>query len=136
MARSFSLKSKIFSVLLKTGGSRCLKPVFIFIFNHLGNIMSDRNLLESRNWRAFYHHKPLYPLHVLILPKSSVVSLMEAPKDSAEFYSDLFIVVKKLIDEFNLEHWGYRLITNGGPNQSFPQWHWHLISENFGDISD
>lgn len=98
--------------------------------------MAARNIQENANWRAFYHPEPLYPLHILILPKSSVTSLVEAPNDSAEFYSDLFIIVKKLIDKLNLEERGYRLITNGGPNQSLPQWHWHLISENCGETSD
>ncbi len=98
--------------------------------------MKDRNIHEGSYWRAFYHPKPLNPLHILILPKSSVFSLSDAPNHSEAFYSDLFVIVKKLIDEFNLEGCGYRLITNGGSNQSLPQWHWHLISENFGEASD
>jgi len=98
--------------------------------------MSDKNLIEGAYWRAFYHPKPSYPLHILILPKSGIRSLTDAPNHSEAFYSELFVVVKKLVDEFNLEACGYRLITNGGPNQSVPQWHWHLISESFGEISD
>lgn len=136
MARSFSLKTEIFSLLLKAARFRFLKPAFVVLFNHTGNFMSDRNIYEGSYWRAFYHPKPLHPLHILILPKNGMTSLINAPNDSGDFYSELFIIVKKLIEKFNLDVWGYRLITNGGPNQSVPQWHWHLISENFGEISD
>jgi histidine triad (HIT) family protein len=136
MARSFSLRTKILSLSLKAAGFRFLKPVFVFLFNHTGNFMSAKNLYEGTYWRAFYHPKALYPLHILILPKRGIVSLAEAPNNSGELYSDLFALVKKLIVKFNLEGCGYRLITNGGPNQTVPQWHWHLISERFGETSD
>jgi hypothetical protein len=33
------------------------------------------------------------------------------------------------VQDFNLAQRGYRLISNGGTYQSFPIWHWHLISE-------
>jgi len=136
MARSFSLKTEIYSLLLKAARSRCLNPAIVFLFNQTGNFMSDKNIYEGSYWRAFYHPKPLYSLHILILPKSGIASLEAAPNDSADLYSELFVVVRKLIEKFDLEGWGYRLITNGGPNQSVPQWHWHLISENFREGSD
>ncbi|NLN70713.1 MAG: hypothetical protein GX142_08030 [Chloroflexi bacterium] len=44
-------------------------------------------------------------------------------------YAGLFQLVKQLIQGFNLDQRGYRLITNGGPYQSIPVWHWHLVSE-------
>jgi histidine triad (HIT) family protein len=135
MARSFLLKIEILSLLLKAARSRFLKPVFVFLFTHTGNFMKDRNLFEDSYWRAFYHPKPTYPLHILILPKSGIRSLTDAPNESEAFDSELFVIIKKLVEEFNLEAFGYRLITNGGPNQSVPQWHWHLISEDFGENS-
>jgi len=98
--------------------------------------MSTKNIFESLYRRALSHPKLLYPLHVLILPKISMASLVEAPNDTPDLYFDLFEVIKILIEKFNFENCDYRLITNGGPNQSVPQWHWHLISENFGEISD
>jgi diadenosine tetraphosphate (Ap4A) HIT family hydrolase len=61
-----------------------------------------------------------------------VVSLEDAKKESCEFYSDLFQIVQSLIHDYQLHIHGYRLITNGGSNQSIPQWHWHLISEDYG----
>lgn len=42
---------------------------------------------------------------------------------------DLISVVHSLVEEFNLEQSGYRLIANGGKYQEFPILHFHLLSE-------
>ncbi len=55
--------------------------------------------------------------------------MLDASNDPDVFHAALFHLVRTLIKEHDLENRGYRLITNGGPNQSIPQWHWHLISE-------
>jgi diadenosine tetraphosphate (Ap4A) HIT family hydrolase len=48
----------------------------------------------------------------------------------------LIETVQSLIAEFQLEDKGYRLITNGGPHQTIPQWHWHLVSEKANNTCD
>ncbi len=130
MKRIAFLKEKIFPSLLKAAGLPLCKPFVIFFFKYMNQFMPYKRLLDGIHWEAIYHPKPIYPLHILILPKTSVTSLDQVPNDSSDFYSDLFTLVKKLITMFDLEERGYRLLTNGGPNQSLPQWHWHLISEN------
>ena len=55
--------------------------------------------------------------------------MMTLPDDDLELGSDLFLIVKELITQFHLAEKGYRLITNGGFNQTIPQWHWHLVSD-------
>ncbi|OQB87320.1 MAG: hypothetical protein BWX85_00362 [Chloroflexi bacterium ADurb.Bin120] len=50
-------------------------------------------------------------------------------------YTALFQLVNHLIQDFNLAQRGYRLITNGGPYQSIPIWHWHLVSKAFSQDS-
>ena len=75
---------------------------------------------------AFYHPKPSYKFHVLLVPKKSIPSLKDFdPRDSV-FLSDLYSTVQSVVDEFQLT--AYRLIVNGGEFQDFPQLHFHLIS--------
>ena len=86
-----------------------------------------KRLRETKTLLAFYHPKPTYKFHVLLVPKKSVASLNELdPKDSA-FLIDLYSTVQSLVDEFQLT--AYRLIVNGGEYQDFPQLHFHLISD-------
>ncbi|MFW5713794.1 MAG: HIT domain-containing protein [Brevefilum sp.] len=96
--------------------------------NHL--LPVDR-LYENDTWMAFLHPQPDYPLHILILPKQGIANLSEVQAGQPELLTSLFEVVKILVGQFDLEAKGYRLITNGGPNQSIPQWHWHLVSEGW-----
>jgi len=59
-----------------------------------------------------------------------------AASPDADLFTDLMEIVQALVTDFHLEARGYRLITNGGPNQTIPQWHWHLVSESAGESHD
>ena len=136
MARLSSLKTKLAHVLVQAGRIKLFRPGVLFFFKHMDLFLPVDRLYENDNWLAFYHPQPAYPLHLLILPKQSISSLQEASLDSPEIYRDLMAAVQMLVKQFDLESRGYRLITNGGPNQSIPQWHWHLISETPGEMHD
>ena len=103
-----------------------LAPLIGWIFAHMSFAIPVKRLRETETLLAFYHPKPAYTFHVLLVPKKSVASLKEFdPKDSA-FLADLYSTVQSLVDEFQLT--AYRLIINGGEYQDFPQLHFHLIS--------
>jgi len=86
-----------------------------------------RRLRETEALLAFYHPKPAYPLHVVLVPKEAIPNLMELDPTST-FISDLFATVQSLVNEFQLP--AYRLIVNGGEYQDFPYLHFHLISDS------
>jgi len=129
MAKSSSLKNELLSILIKAARWRISKPLVNFFFKYMDHFLPVDRLHENTHWVAFHHPQPNYPFHVLILPKDGLASLTEAPEDSPQLYADLFRIVKILIKENQLEKHGYRLISNGGPNQTIPQWHWHLVSD-------
>jgi len=64
-----------------------------------------------------------------LVPKKALAGLAALTPADAPFLLDLFATVQSLVTEFGLEQAGYRLITNGGPYQSLPQLHFHLISD-------
>jgi len=78
---------------------------------------------------AFHDIHPWAPVHILLVPKRAVASLKDLRPEDAPLLGEMVDVVQQLVARFNLETRGYRLITNGGPNQDIPQLHWHLISE-------
>jgi histidine triad (HIT) family protein len=124
------VKRKFLSFLLKIGRLQLARPIVSYFFNHVNHLLPSEPLAENDNWFAIHHPQPHYPLHILILPKVALRSLMESPSGEGAFYQNLFALVKVLIEKYHLEPSGYRLITNGGPNQTIPQWHWHLISDH------
>lgn len=89
-------------------------------------------LRETERLLAFYHPQPSYPLHILIVPKKAIPSVMHVREADGSFMVDLMQTVQSLVSELQLEARGYRLIVNGGEYQDVPQLHFHLISEHDG----
>lgn len=85
-------------------------------------------LRETDLLLAFYHPKPSYPLHILIVSKRQIRSMMTLQATDADFLVDLMATVQSLVQELHLDETGYSLITNGGDYQDVPQLHYHLYS--------
>lgn len=136
MARSSSLKNKLLALGLRLARWRALRPLVGFFFRHMDRLLPVERLYQNEHWVAFSHPDPAYALHLLIVSRQDVPTLREAPLTPAARYVDLFAAVRALIERFDLETCGYRLITNGGPNQSVPQWHWHLVSDTWQETHD
>ena len=122
-------KSELLSLVFTVGRLRFLRPLVTFFYPHMHRFLSLERLAENEHWMAVHHPQPEYLLHILILPKAGITSLSDAPSDDPQLYADLIQLVQALVSDFSLEDQAYRLITNGGENQSIPIWHWHLVSE-------
>ena len=105
---------------------RYFAPLIGWIFAHMSFAIPVKRLRETDTLMAFYHPKPLYPFHVLLIPKKAVPSLKEFDSTDTTFLIDLYSTVQSLVNELQLPAW--RLIVNGGAYQDFPQLHFHLIS--------
>ena len=90
-------------------------------------VIPVKRLRETDTLMAFYHPKPSYTFHVLLVPKRSIASLKDFDSRDSAFLKDLYSSVQSLVDEYRLA--AYRLIVNGGEYQDFPQLHFHLISD-------
>lgn len=87
-------------------------------------------LRETNTLLAFYHPKPSYPFHVVLVPKRQIATLADLdPLADGPFLTDLYTAAQSLVNEYRLAEGGYRLIVNGGRFQDFPYLHFHLISE-------
>ena len=104
-----------------------LAPLIGWMFAHMSFVIPVKRLRETETLLAFYHPKPSYPFHVLLVPKKSVVSLKKFDSKDSAFLIDLYSTVQSLVDEFQLA--AYRLIVSGGEYQDFPQLHFHLVSD-------
>lgn len=87
-------------------------------------------LKETPTLLAFYHPKPSYPFHVVLVPKKQIAALTDLdPVADAAFLTDLYATAQSLVQEHHLAEGGYRLIVNGGSYQDFPYLHFHLVSD-------
>jgi histidine triad (HIT) family protein len=116
----------MFEFILRLANTRAGRKLVRWIFAHMSFAIPAKRLRETNTLLAFYHPKPSYPFHVILIPKQSVPTLMELDPAST-FLPDLFATVQSLVAEFKLSE--YRLIVNGGEYQDFPHLHFHLISD-------
>ena len=101
-------------------------PWIGWMFAHMSFAIPVKRLRETETLMAFFHPKPAYTFHVLLVPKKAVTSLKEFDLTDSTFLRDLYSTVQDIVSEFQLP--AYRLIVNGGAYQDFPQLHFHLIS--------
>lgn len=80
-------------------------------------------LAESGHAVAFRDLDPKAPVHVLVIPRRHVVSLVEA--DSREELGDLMMLVAEVARLEGLEEGGYRTVLNTGRDGGQSVFHLH-----------
>lgn len=78
---------------------------------------------------AFKDINPAAPVHILIIPKSHVASVMDLRNDNSEVVGHIFMVAQRLAREFNLDEKGFRIVNNCGQDggQTVFHLHFHLL---------
>lgn len=99
-----------------------------WVIAHFSFVIPGDKLINNDLLLAFHHPTPSYPFHILIVPKSTYVSVQDLPSDDLVFEKALFEAVNQLVDEFKLG--SYRLLVNGGDYQEIDHLHFHLISDD------
>ena len=102
-----------------------------WIIAYFSFTIPGEKLIETDSLLAFHHPLPVYPLHILIVPKAKFRSLNDLPSDDNVFESGMFLAINMLVQKFNLEAHGYRLIANGGSTQEVDHLHFHLVSDKY-----
>lgn len=85
-------------------------------------------VFENENFLVIKDRFPVAPVHLLILPKQEIINLQSATAEELSWMAELFFIVQKLADDFQIAD-GYRLLTNNGTlaGQSVFHLHFHLI---------
>jgi histidine triad (HIT) family protein len=109
--------------------TRLGQHITVLLFTKMDLLIPVQRLRDTPNLLAFYHPRPAYPLHILIVPKRELAGLQDLSSEDQALLLDVFQTVQSLVAEFDLDKAGYRLIVNGGKNQDIPILHFHLISE-------
>ena len=87
-------------------------------------------VLETDNVLAFHHTRPFYPVHVVVIPKRHISSLLTLEQEDEPLLLELLAVVQKVADQIVREHGACRVLTNLGEYQDSKHLHWHVA---FGD---
>jgi histidine triad (HIT) family protein len=93
-----------------------------------GEVPSDI-VYQDADFLAFRDISPQAPTHVLIIPKTHIVSLAKLTGEQQELAGRLIILAKNLAEKEGIAKRGYRLVINSGPEggQAVPHIHLHLV---------
>lgn len=99
------------------------------IFCNIINKNSPADIVyEDEDFVVFKDIKPSAPTHLLLLPKTHIVSVNHLEEKHKELIADLFFLAKKIAKEQGVDD-GYRLFFNVGrkSGQIVNHLHLHLI---------
>ena len=85
---------------------------------------------ETDNVLAYNHTRPFWPVHVVVIPKRHVSSLLTLGENDTPLLVELLSVVRDVAREVFEEHGACRVLTNLGNYQDSKHLHWHV---NFGE---
>lgn len=89
-----------------------------------------KRVFENEHALAFHDIRPQAPVHILVIPKGTFVSLDDfSAKASAAEMEGFWRAVGQVAREAELVTGGYRLISNHGANahQEVPHFHVHIL---------
>ncbi|MBL7053563.1 MAG: HIT domain-containing protein [Candidatus Portnoybacteria bacterium] len=83
-------------------------------------------IFESDDVLAFYHTKPFWEKHIVIIPKKHIKDLISVSDKDMPIILEILKVARDLAKDLNLNN-GVKLLTNLGKFQDTPHIHFHLI---------
>jgi len=75
---------------------------------------------------AFNDINPQAPVHILIVPKKEIRTLNDLNENEQKIVGKIFLTVKKLAKEFNIDKTGYRTVFNCNEDGGQTVFHIHL----------
>jgi histidine triad (HIT) family protein len=85
-------------------------------------------VFETENTLAFYHTRPFWEIHIVVIPKHHISSLLALTETDSDLFLELFEAVKKVAAEIVSEHGAARVLTNLGKYQESKHLHFHINS--------
>ncbi|MGH9947693.1 MAG: HIT family protein [Pyrinomonadaceae bacterium] len=84
-------------------------------------------LLETTRVLAYYHTRPFWETHIIVVPKEHVASLLTVEND---LLIELMDIVKRVAAQIVEEKGAARVLTNLGEYQDSKHLHFHVYSGN------
>ena len=83
---------------------------------------------ETADVLAYHHTRPHWPVHIVVIPRRHVPSLVDLGDADESLLHDVLEVVRKVAAEVNTQHGACRVLTNLGAYQDSKHLHFHVNS--------
>ena len=94
-----------------------------------GDIPSDK-VYEDEEILAFKDINPAAPIHILVIPKKHISSLIDIEPEDEMLIGKIYSVINKIAEQKGVKEKGYRVIVNCGEDggQEVMHLHFHLLA--------
>jgi histidine triad (HIT) family protein len=91
--------------------------------------LPSQKVYEDDRVLAFEDISPAAPVHVLIIPKKHIPSIMHLKEEDLPLIQDIHRVGQQVADQLGVSQKGFRLVNNCGENggQTVDHLHYHLL---------
>ena len=89
---------------------------------------SVTKVFETAGVLAFHHTRPFYPVHVVVIPKRHIDSLLTLAEQDNDLLLELISVIRRVAVQIVDEHGACRVLTNLGDYQESKHLHWHVAT--------
>ena len=88
-------------------------------------------VFENDRVMVFKDISPVAPVHLLVIPKKHISSIMEIDKMECSEIEEIMKTIVSIASDLGLEKNGFRVVTNIGPDggQSVEHLHFHIMGK-------
>lgn len=93
-----------------------------------GEIPSNK-VYEDEEILAFKDINPAAPIHILVIPKKHIASLIEIEEEDEKIIGKIYKVINQIAEKQGIDKKGFRVIVNCGEDggQEVKHLHFHLL---------
>ncbi len=90
----------------------------------------SKKVYEDDDVIAFNDINPVAPIHILVIPKKHIETLLEVKEKESYLISKIFVAINKIAKQIGIEENGFRVIANCGKDsgQEVMHIHFHLLA--------
>lgn len=81
---------------------------------------------ETDTVLAYHHTRPFWPVHIVVIPKQHVPSLVDLGEGDETLLHELLVVVRRVAARVTEAHGAARVLTNLGRYQDSKHLHFHV----------
>ncbi len=91
-----------------------------------GKLKVDR-LWEDERVLAFHHPRPKAPIHVVVIPKQHIQSILDPKALDGALLLSMVQAVQEVARKLGLDRSGFFVRTNAAAPGVTPHMHWHIM---------
>lgn len=95
--------------------------------------LASEIVYENERIVVFKDIHPKAPIHLLVVPKKHIESIQTLKEEDKELIGEIFLVAKRVAEDLNFAHQGYKLLFNvgRGAGQLIEHLHLHILSGGY-----